>query len=192
MCLGLRSTFVAYLWALRDAPTQPREGIVAAAGQELVINLHEESYTIFAATSHHAPGRSRARSYRVRIGGPSSSIRARHASIIGVHFNPGGAFPFLAVPLGELADEHVDLDVLWGTDAHRLRERLLAVRGNADRFRILEDARCARLRRAPNRHSAVQVGVDGLVRGACALRDIHSHVSLSRRRFIEVFARESA
>ena len=43
---------------------------------------------------------------------------------MGVHFKPGGAFPFLGLPAGELADTHVDLEALWGSFANRLRERI--------------------------------------------------------------------
>jgi hypothetical protein len=37
---------------------------------------------------------------------------AEEVSIIGVHFKPGGAFPFLGLPAGELADAHVNLETL--------------------------------------------------------------------------------
>jgi len=41
-----------------------------------------------------------------------------------VHFRPGGAFPFLGLPAGELADAHLDLETLWGRrSAVELRER---------------------------------------------------------------------
>jgi hypothetical protein len=43
---------------------------------------------------------------------------------MGVHFKPGGAFPFLGIPAGELADTHVDLETLWVRSAVELRERL--------------------------------------------------------------------
>jgi hypothetical protein len=39
---------------------------------------------------------------------------------MGVHFKPGGAFPFLGVTAGELADMHVDLKALWGPSAVKL------------------------------------------------------------------------
>jgi hypothetical protein len=44
--------------------------------------------------------------------------------VIGVHFRPGGAFPFFAVEARELADTHVDLEVLWGREANELYEWL--------------------------------------------------------------------
>lgn len=41
----------------------------------------------------------------------------QHASIIGVHFKPGGVFPFLNFPAGDLASGHVDLEACRGTAA---------------------------------------------------------------------------
>src|SRR5947207_15725428 len=35
-------------------------------------------------------------------------------NILGVHFRPGGAFPFLGVPASELHNETVLLDAIWG------------------------------------------------------------------------------
>src|SRR6266446_8689106 len=37
---------------------------------------------------------------------------ARETSVIGVHFKPGGAFPFLGMPADELHNQHVALDAL--------------------------------------------------------------------------------
>src|SRR5262252_1698321 len=38
------------------------------------------------------------------------SVTNSSESAIGVHFKPGGAFPFLRLPVGELRDQHVSLD----------------------------------------------------------------------------------
>ena len=70
---------------------------------------------------------------------------AEEAFIIGVHFKPGGAFPFLGLPAGDLADTHVDLETLWGPSAGRLRERLCEARTSAERFQLLQEALLSRL-----------------------------------------------
>src|SRR5688572_23648198 len=57
--------------------------------------------------------------------------------IIGVHFKPGGAFPFLGLPVGDLADTHVDLETLWGNSGGRLRERLCEAGTSAERFQLV-------------------------------------------------------
>jgi hypothetical protein len=70
------------------------------------------------------------------------------ASVIGAHFEPAGAFPFLGLPAGELADFHVDLETLWGrTAAIELREQLCAAPGPEQKFRLLEQALLSHLYR---------------------------------------------
>ena len=50
--------------------------------------------------------------------GPQSEsfiIQRRSADeLLGVHFRPGGAFPFLEFPSGELRDLHVSITDIWG------------------------------------------------------------------------------
>src|SRR5215216_3086768 len=42
----------------------------------------------------------------------------------GVCFKPGGAYPFLGLPLSELHNQFVSLDAIWGQYAAEIRERL--------------------------------------------------------------------
>src|SRR5262245_49834518 len=59
-------------------------------------------------------------------------------TVIGAHFKPGSAFPFLPPPAGEFSGAVVSLDDVWGRDARVLRERLLANSDPTARFRLLE------------------------------------------------------
>jgi AraC-like DNA-binding protein len=49
---------------------------------------------------------------------------AGRIDLVGVRFRPGGAVPFLDVPLCELTDRQVALDALWGGAARSLEEAL--------------------------------------------------------------------
>jgi len=179
------SEFIASLWSLSDAPPHQQERILASGTQELVINLHEDAFEIRDASTRH----DRRFSGAIVSGAYGSffviDTRA-HASVIGVHFKPGGALPFLGLPPGALADRHVDLEALWGTRARELRERLCAACTAPDRFRILEGALLARLHRPFRRHAAVPFAVDWLSSSG-EVGEAAAHVGLSRRRFIEVF-----
>jgi hypothetical protein len=64
---------------------------------------------------------------------------AKETSIMGIHFKPGGAFPFLGLPASELSDTHVDLETLWGSSARRLRQRLCEARTSVERFQLLQE-----------------------------------------------------
>ena len=119
---GPLGDFIERLWLLSDAPPHPKERIVPSGTLEFVINLHENELRIYDAAQ---PERCKRFSGAVVSGTYSGSFvidTREHASVIGVHFRPGGAFPFLGTEAGELADTHVDLETLWG-DAKKIRAR---------------------------------------------------------------------
>jgi AraC-like DNA-binding protein len=114
------------------------------------------------------------------------------AFIIGVHFNPGGAFPFLGLPAGDLADTHVDLETLWGPSAGRLRERLCEARTSAERFQLLQQALLSRLCHGVEQHYAVSAALEmfGKNQAGPRVREAAKYLGLSQRRFIQVFKAE--
>jgi AraC-like DNA-binding protein len=181
--------FVEYLWALRDAPAHSTERIVPSGTLEMVVNLHEHALRIYDRETH---------SWRRYSGAVVSgayrrffTIDARdHASIVGVHFKPGGAWPFLGVPPGELADRHVDLETLWGHSAIELRGRLCAASATKQRFAVLERALQSRLTDARPGHPAVPLALDQLSRPGVTVGGVAADARLSRRRLIEVFTAE--
>jgi AraC-like DNA-binding protein len=116
-------------------------------------------------------------------------------SVIGVHFMPGGAFPFLGMPAAELSDTHIALETLWGPSAREIRERLCAATSPAERFCLLESALLARLSSAKERHYAVPFALDiygqsGQTKTSLRVRDVARRIGLSQRRFIQVFKAE--
>jgi len=182
--------FVEHLWTLSDAPTHARERIVASGTQELVINLHEDEFRIYEPVDTQGYQRFSGAIVSGAYRGSFVIDTRAHTSVIGVHFRPGGAAPFLGLPPGELADSHVDLETLWGTRAHELRGRLHDAQTTRHRIWILEEALLACLRRPFRRHAAVQFGLERLGHGANDIGKLSSEANLSRRRFIEVFTAE--
>jgi len=114
------------------------------------------------------------------------------AFIIGVHFKPGGAFPFLGLPAGDLEDTHVDLETLWGRSAGRLRERLCEAKTSADRFQLLQGALLSRLCPGVAQHHAVYAALEmfGKNHAGPRVREAAKYLGLSQRRFIQVFKAE--
>src|SRR5919198_4890516 len=182
---------VDYLWSLADVPAHAREHVLPSGTLELVVNLREDEFRIADSAG---PERWR------RFSGAMVSGAYRrffvidtraHASIVGVHFRPGGALPFLGVPPGALGDAHVDLATLWGrAAAGELRDRLCAASAVRERFLILERALVDRLRRTARRHGAVPVAADALGGGGVTVGEVAARLDLSRRRLIEVFTAE--
>jgi len=117
---------------------------------------------------------------------------AQQRNVIGVHFKPGGAFPFLPLPADELHGRHISLEDVWGGWAAELRERLLAAKSLAGRFCILEAALLARLWRPLERHPAVDFAL-GRFRGGPqtpTVGEVTEESGLSSRRFIELFRQQ--
>jgi AraC-like DNA-binding protein len=186
--------FVDDLW-LYDGYAQPhlKERILPSGTIELVINLQENEFRIYDPA---CPERYR-RFPGAMVSGAYSSIfvidTLEDASVIGAHFKPGGAFPFLGLPAGELADLHVDLETLWGRSAMMaLREQLCTAPTPERRFSILERALLAHLFRPLEHRHAVSTALHAFTSsdeiwtiGALARR-----IGISQRRFIEVFTDE--
>ncbi|MEX0611330.1 MAG: helix-turn-helix domain-containing protein [Pirellulales bacterium] len=184
--------FVERFWQCSDTPSHRRERILPSGTVELVINLREDEIRIYEPL--HSD-RCRRFSGAV-VSGPYRGCfmidPLQHESIIGVHFKPGGAFPFLSAPADELADTHLDLETLWGRTATELREQLCAATTAGQRFSLLEDALVSRLRHPPERHGAVSIALETFERtgGRSRVHGVACRVGLSQRRFIQVFAAE--
>jgi AraC-like DNA-binding protein len=183
------SGFIKRFWLCSDAPPHARERILPSGTIELVINLRDDEIRIYDPSN---PDRCTRYSGAILSGTYSRFFvidPLQHASILGVHFRPGGAFPFLGLPAGELADTHVDLETLWGPAAVELRERLCAATTPAERFSLLERELLSRLRCSSELHGAVPVALVAF-EGNERVRDVAGLVGLSQRRFIQVFATE--
>jgi AraC-like DNA-binding protein len=179
---------IEYLWLISDAPSHGKELIVPSGTLELAINIREDRIRVF---DPHGLDKMRCFSGIVLSGAygrPFEIDTAEHGLMMGVHFRPGGAFPFLGANVGELAATHVDADALWGRWASLLRERLCSASSPTERFGILEDALSA-LRRT-DRRPDVQFAVRNFASGGLDVRGVVRELGLSHRRFVEVFTRE--
>jgi AraC-like DNA-binding protein len=183
------ASFVEYLWSLCDTPAHSMERIVPSGTLELVVNLHEDELRIYdrdGAACRRYSGACVSGAYQRFF-----VIDTReHASIVGVHWKPGGAYPFLGVPPGALADLHVDLETLWRRLAIELREQLCAAATPAARFAVLEQMLLRRLVQRRDGHAAVPFALDQLGRPDVTVGDVAASLQLSRRRLIEVFSAE--
>jgi len=181
---------VENLWSLSDAPPHGRERILPSGTLELVINLHEDEFRIYGDSDSWPPKRFRGAMVAGAYSGPFVIDTREHVSILGVHFVPGGATPFLDAPPGHLADAHVELETQWPRHASELRGRLCEARSPADRFRILEQALVARLRQPSRHRSVIRGALEQIGRPGVTIAEVAVHVGLSHRRLIEVFRAE--
>lgn len=111
---------------------------------------------------------------------------------IGVHFKPGGAYPFVGRATVDLADAGASLENLWGAAAHELTDRLARVVTPDDRFRVLEQALLARLREGfvPQHRIRLGLGLFERFGGLISVREVVERLGMSRRRFVDDFRSE--
>jgi AraC-like DNA-binding protein len=182
--------FVDHFWLLAGAQVPRQERILPGGTIELVVNLHENEMRIY---DPRRPERCRRFPGVVLSGTYSRAFicdATQHQSIMGVHFRPGGAVPFVSEAANAFADTHVDMADLWGRSAAELRERLCEATMPRERFRILEEFLMRRLHRHGHEgHPAVAAALSmfGPAGTAASVRDVARSVGLCERRFIQVF-----
>jgi len=116
---------------------------------------------------------------------------ACQAEVIGIHFKPGGSFPFFNLPADELHNLHVGLDDLWGARAAELRERVTTVATPRAKVEVMEKFLTAQAFRGFDRHPAVGFALEEFQRPELpAIAAVTDKLGLSSRRFIQVFSQE--
>jgi hypothetical protein len=101
---GLLGDFVERFWQISDVPPHFKERIVPSGTFELVINLHEDEFRIYCPTQLEDCKRFSGAMVSGTYTDAFVIDAHQHASVVGVHFRPGGAFPFLGAAVSELAD----------------------------------------------------------------------------------------
>jgi AraC-like DNA-binding protein len=108
-----------------------------------------------------------------------------------IDFKPGGAYPFLTVPLDELRREVVLLDALWGRSASELHERLATAPTLSSQFTLLEQALLAHLAATPHGLATIRVAIEQIAqqRGSISIRRLASELGFSQKHLITQFRR---
>lgn len=175
------SEFVAVFWYWEDeaAPPSGKERVLPMGTVELVINL--------------ADGRT---SQSGIVGPRSESLiieRTAQDRLLGIHFKPGGAFPFLGFPFGDLHNRGITLSDLWGeAGASRLLCLLHESRTVEMKFQVLEQWLTSIADRPLKHHAAVSFAMKEFLSdpGLLSSAEMAERVGFSQRRFIQIFRDE--
>lgn len=183
--------YVECFWLLK-APAQPAR---EEAGERLPADGRVEVMFHLAGPSkrYRADGEGEPRIQRTSavLGGRSrgyvvEQIGASH--YVSIRFRPGGMAPFLAYPLTEIADQVVDLDVLWGRGVRELEELLLAAHSPEAVARILNSALLKRFEERSHLRSILaarqMIDTSG---GNVAIRDLATRSGWSHKHFERLF-----
>lgn len=182
------------LFWLRDnsepAHDDEREAILPDGRPHLVINLSEDAVRVFPKVMNT---RCDTLDGTIFCGAQSSpyAVLPTASTVMGVHFYPGGAYPFFPMPQEELHDLRIPLAELYGSAAGQLREQLLAARSAAARFDVLENFLLARMRRPTVLHRSVAHALHSFTRAEPArVNELLRVTGLSRRYFSRIFSQQ--
>lgn len=143
----LLAAYVAWFWFYEDLDVPHRREHVLRDGTfELIINLQDQPRRLLG---RGGAGCDSAFQHAWMSGAHSQYIvidALPAASMIDVHFKPGGAAAVLGRPADELRDEAVELDAIWGGSVGSLRDELLAAPNPDAKFAAFERALVGRLK----------------------------------------------
>lgn len=185
--------FIEFFWYYEGwEGSHARERVLPDGTFELIINLREEPRKLFDRTN---PAR-----YTAFQRGWISGTHAEHieidtvpgASMIGAHFKPGGAAPFLEFLSSEFRDSVVPFEAVWGSPALEAREQLLAAGTISGKFEILENFLRGTLHRCSSRkrpHEAIAWATDQFCRQphAASMATVANQLGMSHKHFIQRF-----
>ena len=152
------SCYIDWLW-YTDAPAlYSREKILPAPNVDLMINFGEP-FQVYTAGANQPPITC-TESWWAGLQSRYTVVEfPANTNVLSVSFKPGGAYPFLHLPLSELQDQVISLAALWGSFAAEIRDRLYDVPAATERIALLERLLLARLGEAPRGWDAVQFAV---------------------------------
>jgi AraC-type DNA-binding domain-containing proteins len=178
------SMFVDYFWYMEGYNSfHTWERTLPDGSADAIFVLQDESVRLLdRRAGQMEPG------YSV-LCGPHSDYyaidTAGKATVIGIHFKPGGARPFLKEPLQELLNSHVPLDAVWGAKAGSLREELLAAQSPEGVFRVMERGLLSFAFRPLTIHPAVRYALNNLP--GRHVMEVVDRIGLSHRAFNQMF-----
>ena len=184
------SRFIEHFW-YHDGycPGHNKQRLLPDGTSELVIDLRPQPKKLFDRDDH-----TKHTSFRESwISGKQSRYivieSACDSSMIGVHFRPGGTYPFLGFPLAELTDQVVELDLLWGRAVYTLREQILEALGVDQKFAVLERFLMSKFDANRTAMGRVEQAIDQVLRSphGMTMRDIAWRIGITPKHLISLF-----
>ncbi|GIQ69094.1 helix-turn-helix domain-containing protein [Xylanibacillus composti] len=190
---GVLSAFVDYFWYMESQNTSYQNELSLPDGSvDLIIDLTADKVLMATASNETL------RLNHVFVCGPHSRhfviCNSLETRVIGIHFKPGGAYPFLGCPLDQLHNVMQSMDAIWGHSAGELREELLELSSVGQMFHVLSDRLLQLAVKPLDSHPAVHYAIEQLDKinvQTDQVGNIVGRIGISHRRFIELFQRET-
>lgn len=109
--------------------------------------------------------------------------------LFGISFKPGGAYPFLQIPVSELHNQVVSLDLVWGHFATEIYERLNTVPTIQAGFVLLDRLLRNWLCDVSPAHTMVHYALGQIAkhRGVLSIRALSEHIGISQNHLNTLF-----
>ena len=187
------SQFVEWFWFYEGyEPEHRKERLLPNGAMELVIDLCEAPKRLFDRRDQTV-----SRPYRRSwISGTHSEFiiieAAPQSSMMGIHFKPGGAFPFFDFPVTELTDSVFELEAIWGAASIHLRDQLIEEQNPMDKFRVLEVFLLGIGRKPLTPAKAVSFALRHFCTEphAIAISKVSDQLGMSQKHFIQEFSKQ--
>lgn len=183
-------TYIDYFYYLDGSMPYRREKILPTGWLDLEVNLGD-AIQIYDASGTKSVATC-VDSWWVGVWNKFGTVEwPVNIQLIGVHFKPGGAYPFLNIPLSELRNQIISADAIWGRFATELCERLHAAPSIQARLALFEQLLLTRLYDPPHGLNAVHCGVAEIARhhGALSIKALGDHMGISQSHLLTQFNR---
>jgi len=184
------NAYIEDLYYLDGPSSYPRQKVLPVASSNLMINLGDP-FDVYEP-DRDKPFITCVDSWWVGIWNTYHSVDwPSSVRFFGVHFKPGGAYPFLQLPLSEMNSQVVPLDALWGQAAGEIRERLQFAPTVQAGFAILEQLLMTRFSEAPYSLNLVQHAVGEIAQhhGVLSIRALSDQIGFSQNHLGNQFKR---
>jgi len=184
------NVYIDDLYYLDGPASYPRQKVLPVASSNLMVNLGSPFYVY--EPNQTEPFITCTDCWWVGIWSTYHSVDwPLKVQFFGVHFKPGGAYPFLQFPLSEMNSQVVPLDAIWGHYASEIRERLYSASTIQMGFALLEKLLLARLCEVPWSLDVVQYAIAEIAQyhGAVSIRALSDYIGISQNHLRTQFKR---
>jgi len=129
------------IWVFESQVGLPLSDISLAAPNgcpKLIVNCENSLISTAQGRAHESPEQSLS-FVGIRDVPVVLSTAARKTCFIGIEFSPSGAFPIFGVPMGELTNRLMPVDVLSGTWSHTCSEQVRNLEGTREKVDFIQE-----------------------------------------------------
>jgi len=182
------SAYIERFYYMGGVMPYPREKIMPAVWLDLKVNLGGcvRAYDV----DHAEPLEGCAESWSVGLWNEFHVVDwPQDMHLFGVAFKPGGAYPFLQIPLSELHNRVVSLDAIWGRFAAEVRERLYTAPTIQAGFAMLEQLLLAHICETLADLNVIQYALSEIARhrGTLSIRALSDQIGISQNHLGTLF-----